>query len=69
LVRKHERKDHLEDTGIDGRTILTCSFTECSVSVWTRLNRFRMQSSGRLLKNGNGTTQFYKRRELSLLAG
>jgi hypothetical protein len=33
LVRKPERKDHLEDTGIDERKILTCSFTECGVSV------------------------------------
>jgi hypothetical protein len=43
LVRKPERKRSV------GRTILTCSFTECGVRLWNGLNRFRMQSSGTLL--------------------
>jgi hypothetical protein len=42
-------RDHLEDPGIDGRTILRCIFRKWDVGVWTGLIWLRIGTGGRHL--------------------
>ena len=46
LVGKREERDHLEDTGIDGRIILRWIFRKWDVQAWTELNWLRIGTGG-----------------------
>jgi hypothetical protein len=46
LVGKPEGKNHLEDTGVDGRIILRCIMRNCYVGVWTGSRWLRIGTGG-----------------------
>ena len=46
LVGKSEPKNHLEDQGVDGRTILSWIFSKWDVEAWTRLIWLRIGTGG-----------------------
>jgi len=39
-------RDHMVDTGVDGRIILRWIFRKWNVGVWTGLIRFRIRTGG-----------------------
>jgi len=45
-------RDHLEETGVDGRIILRCIFRKWDVGAWTRSIWLRIGTSG-----GGGTCE------------
>ena len=49
LVGKSEGKNHLEDTGVDGRIILRWNFRKWDVGVWTGSRWLRIGTGGGLL--------------------
>jgi len=46
LVGKPERKNHLEDPGVDGRIILRWIFRKWDVAVWTGSSWLRIETGG-----------------------
>ena len=51
LVGKPEERDHLEDPGVEGRTILIWIFGKWDVGAWTGSNWLRIgRGSGHLQK-------------------
>jgi len=49
LVGKPEGKNHLRDTGVDGRIILKSIFRKWDVGVWTGSRWLRIRRGGRHL--------------------
>jgi len=49
LVGKHEGKNHLGDTGVDGRFILRWIFRKWDVGLWTGSIWLRIGTGGGLL--------------------
>jgi hypothetical protein len=46
LVRKPERKNHLEDTGVDGRIMLRWVFRKWNMRAWTGSMWLRIGAGG-----------------------
>ena len=63
LVRKPEGRNHLEDTGLDGRIILRWIFRSWDVGGWTGSIWLRIGTEGRALVNA--VMNFHKMREIS----
>jgi hypothetical protein len=49
LVGKPEGKNHLENLGVDGRTVLKWIFKKWDGDAWTGWISFRIGTGGRLL--------------------
>jgi hypothetical protein len=49
LVKNLHGRDHLEDSGMDGRIILICILKKLGIRVWTGFNWLRIGSRGRQL--------------------
>jgi hypothetical protein len=45
-VGKPEEEDHLEDPGVDGSTILRCTFKKCDVGAETGSSWLRIGTGG-----------------------
>jgi len=43
------KRNHLKDTGVDGRIILRWIFRKCDVGVWAASSWFRIGTGGGLL--------------------
>jgi len=48
--RNLRERDHLEDTGVDGRVILRWIFSKLDVGVWTGSSWLRISTVGRYLR-------------------
>jgi hypothetical protein len=60
LVGNMEGTDHLEDLGIDGKTILKWSSKEEGVRVWSGLIWLRIDTLVSICGSGNEHTDFIK---------
>jgi hypothetical protein len=50
ILEKFEARDHLRGLGIDGRIMLKWMLKKQGVKVWTAFNRFKIGSTGGLLR-------------------
>ena len=46
LVRDLRERDHLKDTGVEGRIILRCSFKKWDVALWSGWSWLRIGTGG-----------------------
>jgi hypothetical protein len=50
FCRESERKNHLEDPGVDGSIILIWTFRKLDVETWTGWSWFRIGTGGGFLR-------------------